>query len=709
MPSTLKTPGVYVEEIVKFPPSVAQVETAIPAFIGYTEKATKKITGDLNEVPTRITSLLEYERFFGGPKAETTIEVTVTDDADDNRSIVVTQPTSKEPFLMYYSLQLYFANGGGPCYIVSVGRYGTEISADDTTEAAPTKGGLDKGLPELAKVDEPTLILFPDATRLTGGTKEDDFYGLYNDALNQCNKLQDRFTIIDTMSSDGTPGGDQNVIDLRNKISSEKDYAKYGAAYYPHLETILNYAVDSDRILITHIDNHKAAGVIDKVQANLTLIDNDLSNKVDEIIATLGSFSTTGFSGTLAEVIKYLYNDNDVVSDPANEGFNLGEVDGDPKDFSGDRPSNLSDKLGDLLTNLGELITLKNKAKVEVIASKSALTDELSSGDIDDIQTAADALVNLFENTIEDKYDELTQLHNALKKHIVKKDTAEIESVIETGTSNIADVVASFLAGAFDPLALADGTTTDFDDIVTNWDALKLELDGKIALDTNNGSMHGRTLTTLETDDNATYNEIKTAINSLPMELPPSSAIAGVYARIDSTRGVWKAPANVSLNYVIKPTVRVTNDIQDGLNVDTTAGKSINAIRSFTGKGVMVWGARTLAGNDNEWRYVSVRRFFNMVEESVKKASDQFVFEANDANTWVRIRSMIENFLTNQWKAGALAGATTDEAYYVKVGLNQTMTADDILNGIMNVEIGMAVVRPAEFIVLKFSHKMQES
>jgi phage tail sheath protein FI len=193
------------------------------------------------------------------------------------------------------------------------------------------------------------------------------------------------------------------------------------------------------------------------------------------------------------------------------------------------------------------------------------------------------------------------------------------------------------------------------------------------------------------------------------MELPPSAAVAGVYARVDSTRGVWKAPANVGLSYVVKPTVRITNDIQDGLNVDTVAGKSVNAIRSFTGKGIIVWGARTLAGNDNEWRYVSVRRFFNMVEESVKKASDQFVFESNDANTWVRIRSMIENFLTNQWKAGALAGATTDDAYYVKVGLNQTMTADDILNGIMNVEIGMAVVRPAEFIVLKFSHKMQES
>jgi hypothetical protein len=98
-----------------------------------------------------------------------------------------------------------------------------------------------------------------------------------------------------------------------------------------------------------------------------------------------------------------------------------------------------------------------------------------------------------------------------------------------------------------------------------------------------------------------------------------------------------------------------------------------------------------------------------MVEESVKKATAQFVFEPNDANTWVKIRAMIENFLSLQWRAGALAGAKPDEAYYVRVGLGQTMTAQDILNGFMNVEIGMAVVRPAEFIILKFSHKMQES
>ena len=178
---------------------------------------------------------------------------------------------------------------------------------------------------------------------------------------------------------------------------------------------------------------------------------------------------------------------------------------------------------------------------------------------------------------------------------------------------------------------------------------------------------------------------------------------------VDNSRGVWKAPANVSISSVSGPVTLISNAVQDDLNVDTTAGKSINAIRSFTGKGTLVWGARTLAGNDNEWRYISVRRFYNMVEESVKKASGQFVFEPNDANTWVKIKAMIENFLTLMWRQGALAGAKAEHAFFVKVGLGETMTADDILNGYLNVEIGMAVVRPAEFIILKFSHKMQES
>ncbi|UUC47351.1 phage tail sheath C-terminal domain-containing protein [Flavobacterium cerinum] len=132
-------------------------------------------------------------------------------------------------------------------------------------------------------------------------------------------------------------------------------------------------------------------------------------------------------------------------------------------------------------------------------------------------------------------------------------------------------------------------------------------------------------------------------------------------------------------------------------------------MRTFTGRGTLVWGARTLDGNSNEWRYISVRRFFNMVEESVKKATERFVFDSNDARTWVRVKAMIENFLNQQWMSGALAGSTPEQAYYVSVGLNETMSAQDILEGRMIIEIGMAAVRPAEFIVLRFSHKLQEA
>lgn len=160
---------------------------------------------------------------------------------------------------------------------------------------------------------------------------------------------------------------------------------------------------------------------------------------------------------------------------------------------------------------------------------------------------------------------------------------------------------------------------------------------------------------------------------------------------------------------VIEPIVRLDSKAQEEFNVDATAGKSINAIRAFAGKGTLVWGARTLAGNDNEWRYISVRRFFNMVEESVKKSTYWAVFEPNDANTWVKVRGMIESYLLDKWREGALAGAVPKDAFFVKCGLGVTMNSQDILEGRLNVEIGLAVVRPAEFIILKFSHKLQTS
>ena len=177
---------------------------------------------------------------------------------------------------------------------------------------------------------------------------------------------------------------------------------------------------------------------------------------------------------------------------------------------------------------------------------------------------------------------------------------------------------------------------------------------------------------------------------------------------VDATRGVWKAPANVSLNSVTAATVNISHDDQEDLNV-TPQGKSINAIRPFVGEGVLVWGARTLDGNSLDWRYINVRRTMIMLEESLRLASKAYVFEPNTASTWVTIRSMIENFLTGIWKQGGLAGAVPADAFSVHVGLGETMTPVDILEGILRVTVLVAISRPAEFIEITFQQQMQKS
>ncbi|WP_298293091.1 phage tail sheath C-terminal domain-containing protein [uncultured Litoreibacter sp.] len=190
--------------------------------------------------------------------------------------------------------------------------------------------------------------------------------------------------------------------------------------------------------------------------------------------------------------------------------------------------------------------------------------------------------------------------------------------------------------------------------------------------------------------------------------MPPSAAMAGIYTATDNSVGVWKAPANVSMVDVVSPAVSIDSEQQQDLNVPLD-GLAVNAIRTFLGRGVLVWGARTLDGNSQDWRYISVRRTLIMLEQSVKAACEPYVFAANDASTWTTVEAMIENFLTNQWKAGALAGATPPEAFQVSVGLGSTMTGNDILDGYMRVTVKVAVTHPAEFIILTFQQKMQTS
>ncbi|MFZ5636420.1 MAG: phage tail sheath family protein [Pseudomonadota bacterium] len=201
------------------------------------------------------------------------------------------------------------------------------------------------------------------------------------------------------------------------------------------------------------------------------------------------------------------------------------------------------------------------------------------------------------------------------------------------------------------------------------------------------------------------YAEILRQVQSLAGLLPPSGAMAGVYATNDAEAGVWQAPANVGIVGADSLPIELTDSQQAPLNVDAITGKSINAIRFFNGQGILVWGARTLDGNSEDWRYLAVRRAAIFLEQSMKRIACAHAFSPNDANTWSAVQAAIVAFLTEVWKRGGLQGATPADAFRVTVGLGETMTSDDLLDGVMRVTALVALTHPAEFIVITFEQQ----
>jgi len=200
------------------------------------------------------------------------------------------------------------------------------------------------------------------------------------------------------------------------------------------------------------------------------------------------------------------------------------------------------------------------------------------------------------------------------------------------------------------------------------------------------------------------YPWIKTAVEKKDTEgnivlgnmfIPPSGAMAGIYARSDSERGVHKAPANEVVRGVLELEKTITKAEQDILNP-----LSINCIRAFQGRGIRVWGARTIAPKGSEWKYVNVRRLFLFLEESIDESTQWVVFEPNNEQLWARVVQTISNFLLGVWKSGALMGTTPEEAFFVKCD-RSTMTQGEIDAGKLIVVIGLAPTKPAEFVIFR--------
>lgn len=179
--------------------------------------------------------------------------------------------------------------------------------------------------------------------------------------------------------------------------------------------------------------------------------------------------------------------------------------------------------------------------------------------------------------------------------------------------------------------------------------------------------------------------------------IPPGGHVVGIYARTDTGRGVHKAPANAIIRGALDVEFRITNGEQNILNP-----RGVNCIRSFPGRGIRVWAARTTS-QDPLWKYINVRRLVIYLEESIEKGTQWVVFEPNDEKLWDKVEQTVTQFLTRVWKDGALMGTTPEEAFFVKCD-QTTMTQDDIDNGRLVFLIGVAPVKPAEFVIFRIAH-----
>ena len=601
--SEYKTPGVYIKEKNAFGNSVVEAETAIPAFIGYTEKA-RNGNDDLKNVPWKISSMTEFIQYFGGaPELKFDVDIVKyhPDAKMDGASVIPDKATLKpssslfqfdieteekddfeigqekkktsfqvnyafcidgtHAYTLYYNIQLFFANGGGACYIVSVGNYKDTLNKD----------AMIKALDTLKLEQEITMVVIPEAVKLSN---KNNFKDVQQQMLSHCGyDMKNRFALLDIY-----PKADENTrIDSQVNVFWENigsSFLSYGAAYFPWLNTSVLGERDLDGNMFTWGDKGYT------YWCKFSNIDPGFSNIInayygDEFELKVGETKT---------VRKHEFKFDEVNKN--NEGDDIYPTEGETEKAIGK-----IEKIEDIKDNEEKVVA----KKIKVIWKPSFI-------DIEDKQTFHLALLN-----------------------------------------------SSFV-----------------------------------------------------------YKQmIKGLLKSLNL-LPPSAAMAGIYTMVDRSRGVWKAPANVTLSYVDRVAEDIDDEQQAGLNAPMN-GKAINVIRPFRGEGIKVWGARTLDGNSLDWRYINVRRTLLFLEESVKNAARAYVFEPNDAGTWINMKCMIESFLRSVWKRGGLAGATPEDAYEVHIGLGDTMTAEDILEGIMRVTVLVAVTHPAEFIEITFQQQMQKS
>ncbi|HYI38773.1 MAG TPA: phage tail sheath C-terminal domain-containing protein [Allosphingosinicella sp.] len=603
-----KTPGVYVTEYAAFPPSVVGVATAVPIFVGYTETAmdpSSKKQLYLQAVP--IESMADYYSYFGhGFDAKGVVDPAPVagsydfEAASSNGKYSATSPTFTEtkslPYLvgttsgtppeyvamfnLYSAMQMFYANGGGSCFVISVDNYwGTQSVAPPAPPIPPVKVKKDPLMSGLAIANETrgaTMLVVPDACLLVAPPVNagdpytyDDYQPIAVEMLRQSATLQDRVAILDLPGALVPANWNVKAMEAEaaafyTAIAPAQPYFSYGAAYGPAVETSL---LTKDDVLYTNLTG------------------------TDESKTLVNALLTT-------QALK-LY----------------------PPTFE--------------------------KNEHGVVIETPHYTEAF--------QNVAARIAYAFP---------------------AKGSPVKVESVPPDITETIDDKQVSHPNPTVYPPPAPDDLSAQ--------QALDQYLLNALPL----------------------LKQIQQILASHLNVVPPSGIMAGVWTQNDANRGVWNAPANITLNEVIAPMVALSDDQQGDYNMPLN-GNAIDILRPMVNRGTVVWGARTLDGNSLDYRYIQVRRTLIYIEQSIKLALQQFVFAPNDGGTWATVTATISNFLTQLWQAGGLMGDKASDAFTVQCGVPTTMSGLDVLNGYMVVNVKVQMIHPAEFIELTFTQTMQ--
>ena len=624
MSTTMKTPGVYIQELDAFGNSVVPVPTAVPAFIGYTEKTSYKGKSLLNKA-VRVTSLKDFTDIFGSNPPEVKYNLTAA-------------------LLPERLVELQTEVDGTAKTLAAADAVVTEAGEDVTDEqtAAATK----------AKAENDEAIANLDAAKTNTNIKA----------------LLDAQAAIDGLGEGEEPSDDQlkALGDAQSVFANEiknADFVDHGYAYSLAQKSI-NFRMYS---------------------AMKFFYENGGANC---FVMTVGGYdySQSSISDTtaLTDAITLLEKEQEptmLVIPDAVEVFDAGVTDTNLDNYYEQRYKNAYSLQNAMINHCGSMMS-----RIAILDIPGGyIPPGVSVTSVQQFRTSVSPENQKFNSYAAAYYPWLNttvyQTSEISYKNIDEGSYATIQSLLENEFT--------------DP-----NTGIVLQDIQEYIDAFNTEP----AVDSGQVRKSDKVLQNVSKSYQLLLKGVMTQMNLIA----PSAGMAGIYTSVDNNDGVWKAPANVGMQSTVSPAISIDHSQQEDLNMPLS-GKSVCAIRAFVGRGNLVWGARTLDGNSNDWRYVNVRRTMMFLEQSVKDAAKAYVFAPNDASTWTNVKSMISNFLTGVWKQGGLVGSKPASAFSVSVGLGSTMTGQDILEGIMRVSVKVAVSRPAEFIEITFQQQMQEA